>query len=192
MLYVSGDVLNVSEDSRKWRPKSNNRKAQYTAATAETARGRVFAALRAAAEQCRPCPSNRELCRCAGLLREADVTSVFRHLRQRKLIEVEWTTPAPGGARRVVIVATGARTDWSLHGPRWGYEVTVSSEASAALGRFLGRRGGHRDVTRAEARAISRRSPPDRGMPLRPETSSGAGCALAGLLRPDPDATVAE
>ena len=148
---------------------------------AQTALGRLYAVLCAAAEQAAPCPGNRALCAGAGITREAAVTTLLANLRARGLIAVEWTMPV-NGARRVIITATGKATGWSAHAPRWADGMRIPRDGAAGLARLLRESGRRfRDVTRSEARRVLRDAPADPGLPPRPEPSSWMGCALAGL-----------
>jgi hypothetical protein len=154
-----------------------------------TATGLVYAALCRAADAGAPCPSNRELCAAAEIALEARVSRVLANLCARRMITVEWTVPATG-LRRVVIRATGRRTDWSRHGRRWPDDANVASGAGLYGLELALARTGRRfdDVTAAEARRIARLTPVDPGLPPAPAASSYMGSPLARLMRHEPDA----
>lgn len=146
------------------------------------AQGRLYDVLRRAADTSAPCPSNRDLCRLAGIGREAKVTDLLTTLRGRRLIEIEWTAPAHG-ARRITIQATGRVTGWSRSGPETGW-WQGPADGLAALEAALGRSAGRfNDVTQHEARRIAADTPADLGLPERPPPASYSGLALAGLWR---------
>ena len=172
------NVSQVSSKMQNFEVESTESKQRYKAP--ETARKRLYAALVALAGSGAPCPSNRDLCRLSGLNREAQVTTVLGVLRDKAIIAVEWSGPMTG-ARRILILGTGIRTDWSRHGPRAGEGAAIPADGTRALGMALGPYRRFSDVTRAEARIIARHSPADRGLPRRQRTESEIGCALADL-----------
>lgn len=177
---------------------------QRQAGHAEYGATRVYRVLEAAAAEGRRCPSNRELCDRLGLPREARVTQILSVLRGRKLIDIEWSGPTggvQGGARRVVIRASGAMTGWSRMGPEPAADGAEDDEAEAAqarvsaragmeaLARALAAAGGRfSDVSRTEAVRIAADTPADPGLPEKPAPGSYMTSALAPVQpsRPDP------
>lgn len=150
---------------------------------------RVYGALVRAAAAGEPCPSNRVLCAELGIAAEAKITRILATLRGRRLIDIEWTSPAHG-ARRVVIRASGAMTGWSRLGPvpGTGGEAPVPRDGLAAWARALARSAGRfEDVRRAEARRIAANTPPDPGLPEKPAPGSYMSSPLAALQRAEPE-----
>ncbi|MCC7047246.1 MAG: hypothetical protein IT562_11075 [Alphaproteobacteria bacterium] len=150
---------------------------------------RLYAVLCRAADAGEACPSNRALCTDVGVAREAKVANLLGDLAARRMIAIE-RTAFFGGARRVVIRASGRRTAWSQHGRRpTGDADAIPANGMAVLARRL-RATGLRfaDVTVAEARRMAKGTPPDPGMPIAPAPRSYMGCALASVIRDEPDA----
>lgn len=153
---------------------------------------RVYGALERAAAAGHPCPSNRELCDALGIAPEARISRILAVLRGRRLIDIEWTTPAHG-ARRVVIRAAGTMTGWSRHGPLPGVADAPipPRDGMKAWARALKRAGGRfENVTRAEARRIAADTPADPGLPEKPAPSSYMSSPLGALQQPEPKAEI--
>jgi len=150
---------------------------------------RVYGALERAAAAGQACPSNRELCAAFGIAPEARISRILATLRGRRLIDIEWTSPAHG-ARRVVIRATGTMTGWSRQGPVPAVprDPPLPRNGLRALARALKRSGGRfADITAAEARRIVVDTPADPGMPAKPAPSSYMSSPLGALQRRAPD-----
>lgn len=152
-----------------------------------SAMARLYAVLCQAADAGEACPGNRALCVGTGVAREAKIAALLRDLEARRMIAIE-RTAFFGGARRVVIRASGKRTGWSLHGRRpMGDADAIPANGMAVLARRLRQSGGRfADVTAAEARRMGLGTPADPGMPLAPAPSSYMGCALASVIRDEP------
>lgn len=178
MDYCHSGVSSVSASFADLPYKHRNRSARYK--ELGPARERLYAALAAFADAGAPCPSNRDLCQASSLGREAEVTTLLGILRDKELIAVEWSGQKTG-ARRILILGTGMRTDWSLHGPRAADDTVLPANGTKAMGLALGPHRRFTDVTRVEARAISRNSPPDCKLRRPQRAESEIGCALAGL-----------
>ena len=153
---------------------------------------KVYGALERAAAAGQACPSNRDLCAAFGIAPEARITRILATLRRRRLIDIEWTSPAHG-ARRVVIRATGTMTGWSRHGPVPGPPPgdadapILPRDGMKSWAKALKRSGGRfRDITRAEARRIAADTPPDPGMPDKPAPGSYMSSPLGTLQRAEP------
>jgi hypothetical protein len=153
---------------------------------------RVYGALAQAAAAGQACPSNRELCDALGIAPEARISRILALLRGRRLIDIEWTSPAHG-ARRVVIRAAGTMTGWSRHGPVLGPlpgdadAPVVPRDGMKAWAKALKRAGGRfENVTRSEARRIAADTPADPGLPAKPAPSSYMSSPLGALQQPEP------